>query len=63
MPAATVVLASGMSLGPLILIILDPLSATFGVTSSLLEIVLSEGRATLWRAAVVAPLYVVRDLL
>ena len=62
-PAATVVLASGMSLGPLLLIILDPIAQTSGLSGSLLEIVLSEGRATLWWAAVVAALYVVRDLL
>jgi hypothetical protein len=59
--SVSAVLASGMSLGPLLLIILDPLAELLGV--GLLKIVLEQSRATLWWAAVVASLYVVRDLL
>jgi hypothetical protein len=60
--AATVLLATGISLGPLILIIFDPFAQTIGYTPRLLTIVLDEGRATLWWAAVVATLYLVRDI-
>lgn len=56
-----VLLASGISLGPLLLILLDPL-AQFLSYGSLLAPVLAEGRATLWWAAAVATLYVLRDL-
>ena len=62
-PAASVALASGLSLGPLPLIILDPIAQAAGLSGSLLEIVLSQGRVTLRWAAVVASLYVSRDLL
>ena len=61
-PAATVIIASGMSLGPLLLIAIDPITESLGLTGSLLDVVLSEGRATLWWAAIVAALYVIRDL-
>jgi hypothetical protein len=61
-PAASVALANGLSLGPLLLIILDPIAQVTGLSGSLLEIVLSQGRVTLWWAAVVASLYVSRDL-
>jgi hypothetical protein len=61
-PDATVALASGMSLGPLLLIIFDPVTQLLGTRTRFFEIVISEGRATLWWAAVVAALYVVRDL-
>jgi hypothetical protein len=62
-PAATVILASGMSLGPLLLIALDPITESLGITGSLLDVVLNEGRATLWRASIVTALCVVRDLI
>ncbi len=58
---ATVVLASGISLGPLLLILADPFAAYPGF-GSLLKVVLAEGRATLWWAAAVAAIYVLRDL-
>jgi len=61
-PNATVALASGMSLGPLLLIIFDPVAQLFDMSESLLGIVISEGRATLWWAAVVAALYVIKGL-
>ena len=61
-PSATVILASGMSLGPLLLIAIDPITESLGLTGSLLQLVLDEGRATLWWAAIVAGLYVIRDL-
>jgi len=46
-----------MSLGPLLLIIFDPATQFLDIHKSFLEIVMSEGRATLWWAAVVAALY------
>jgi hypothetical protein len=61
--SATVLLATGISLGPLLLIILDPLGQELGYRTRLLTIVLSEGRATLWWAACVASLYLVQDIL
>jgi hypothetical protein len=60
--AATVLLATGISLGPLVLIIFDPIAQELGYGTRLLSIVLSEGRATLWWAAAVASLYLVRDI-
>ena len=59
----TDLLAAGLTLGPLLLILADPITQTFGLTGSLLELVLAEGRATLWWAAAVAVVYIVRDLL
>ncbi len=61
--SATVLLATGISLGPLLLIIFDPLGQELGFQTRLLSIVLSEGRATLWWAACVASLYLVRDII
>jgi hypothetical protein len=60
--AATVLLATGISLGPLLMIIIDPLAQAFGFQPRLLGLVLAEGRATLWWAAAVASLYLVRDI-
>jgi hypothetical protein len=60
---ATVLLATGISLSPLGLIIFDPLAQAAGFQDRLLDIVLNEGRATLWWAAAVASLYLVRDIL
>jgi hypothetical protein len=60
--AATVLLATGISLGPLLLIIADPLGQELGYNTRLLSIVLTEGRATLWWAAAVATLYLLRDI-
>jgi hypothetical protein len=61
--AATVLLATGISLGPLLLIVLDPLAQELGYSTRLLAIVLAEGRATLWWAASVASLYLIRDII
>lgn len=58
---ATALLASGISLGPLLLILVDPLAQLAGF-HGLLAAVLAEGRATLWWAAAVAALYVLREL-
>jgi hypothetical protein len=71
----TVLLAAGLSLGPLLLILLDPIVQVTGLSNgpiaeslglkgrSLLELVVGEGRTTLWWAAAVAAVYVIRDLL
>jgi hypothetical protein len=60
--AATVLLATGISLGPLLLILLDPVGQELGYETRLLGIALQEGRATLWWAAAVAILNLVRDI-
>lgn len=68
-------LAAGLSLAPLLLILVDPLVQATGLSNgpiaeslglkghSLLELVVGEGRAMLWWAAAVASVYVIRDLL
>jgi hypothetical protein len=61
--SAAVLLGTGISLGPLLLIVFDPVAQIFGYGTSLLSIVLNEGRTTLWWAAFVASLYLVRDIL
>jgi hypothetical protein len=61
MQGVTALLASGIALGPLLLILADPFVQIFGIYG-LLQAVLAEGRATLWWAAAVAMLYVLRDL-
>ena len=61
--AATILLATGILLGPLFLILLDPLGQELGYSTRLLSIVLSEGRATLWWAAAVASLYLIWDII
>jgi hypothetical protein len=55
-------LASGISLGPLFLILADPFAQLLGFRG-LLGAVLAEGRVTLWWAAAVATLHVVRDVM
>ena len=61
-PQATVLLATGISLGPLLLIVIDPLAQYLGYPNRLIALVLSEGRATLWWACSVAVLYLLRDI-
>jgi hypothetical protein len=61
--SATILLATGISLGPLLLIIFDPVGQELGYSTRLLSIVLNEGRTTLWWAACVATLYLVRDII
>jgi hypothetical protein len=60
--SATILLATGISLGPLLLIIFDPVGQELGYSTRLLSIVLAEGRATLWWSAAVASLYLIRDI-
>lgn len=68
-------LGTGLSLGPLLLILLDPAVQYFGLGSyswaaflglhsgdSLLELVIKEGRTILWWGSFVALIYVVKDL-
>src|ERR1700738_4424789 len=64
-----VLLATGVSLAPLMMILIDPLvqkvsSGIFGVSHPvhLIEIVVTEARITLWWAAAVAAAYLVKDL-
>ena len=64
-----VFLATGVSLAPLILILIDPLvqfiyAHVLGVEHSphLIEIVLTEARITLWWASFMAAAYLVKDL-
>ncbi|MCB8880954.1 hypothetical protein ACELLULO517_11975 [Acidisoma cellulosilytica] len=61
MQGVTALLASGISLGPLLLILADPFAQLLGFRG-LLEAALAQGRVTLWWAAAVATLYVVRGL-
>jgi hypothetical protein len=58
----TVLLATGISLGTLLLVLLDPLRQLAGVEGSFLAVALDEGRATLWWSAAVATIYLVKDL-
>ena len=55
-------LGTGLSLGMLLLVLLDPLRQLLGFNGSLLAIALDEGRSTLWLSAAVASIYLVRDL-
>jgi hypothetical protein len=68
-------LGTGLSLGPLLLILLDPVVQYFGLGTyswaasiglhpgdSLLELVIREGRAILWWGSGVALIYIVKDL-
>ncbi len=55
-------LATGISLGPLSMIVLDPFLQLAGSKLSLLNIVMNEGRATLWWAAAVATMHLVSEL-
>jgi hypothetical protein len=58
----TVLLGTGISLGTLLLVLIDPLRQMFGLGGSLLAVALDEGRATLWWSAAVAIIYLVKDL-
>ena len=58
---AGLLLATGISLGPLLMILLDPFMQLLGLSISLLEVVIKEGRATLWWAAV-ATIHLVKEL-
>jgi len=64
----TVFLATGVSLAPLILILVDPIvqsvSHLLGIEHPphLIEIVVTEARITLWWASGVAAAYLVKDL-
>ncbi len=55
-------LGTGISLGTLLLVLLDPFRQMAGYHTSLLQIALNEGRATLWVGAAVAVVYLVKDL-
>ena len=61
-----VLLASGLSFGALLLIIVSPfaqlISKLVHVGVNLLEVAINEGKLSLWWAAVVASLYLVRDI-
>jgi hypothetical protein len=64
-----VLLATGVSLAPLMMILVDPLvqkisSGILGVSHPvhLIGIVITEARITLWWAAAVAAAYLVKDL-
>jgi hypothetical protein len=59
---AGLLLATGISLGPLLMIVCDPFVQVFGGSLSLLNIVMQEGRATLWWASAVATIHLVREL-
>jgi hypothetical protein len=61
-----VLLATGVSLAPLLMILIDPLfqklsAHFFGHPIYLLQIVVTEARITLWWAAFVAAAYLVKD--
>lgn len=59
---AGLLLATGISLGPLLMILFDPFLQLTGSGVSLLDIVVKEGRATLWWAAAVATIHLVKEL-
>ena len=61
-PLMISLLGTGISLGPLLLIICDPFSQYFGFHVKFLEIVLNEGRATLWWASAIAAIYLIRGI-
>jgi hypothetical protein len=55
--------ATGMSLGTLGLLVAEPVAEVALGSTKLLTIVMSEGRGTLWWGALVASIYLVRDIL
>ncbi len=55
-------LGTGLSLGTMLLVLLDPFRQMAGFTTSLLAIALDEERATLWLSAAVATTFLVRGL-
>jgi hypothetical protein len=55
-------LAAGISLGTLMLVLVDPLRQVADFSRSLLAIALDQRRATLWWSAVFAVIYLVKDL-
>ncbi len=55
-------LGTGLSLGTLLMVLLDPLRQVAGFGQSLLAMALDEGRATLWWSAAIAAIYLVREL-
>ncbi len=57
-----ILLGTGLSLGTLLLVVIDPFRQLAGFTDSLLTIALDEGRATLWWSAAIAIIYLVKDL-
>jgi len=52
-------LGTGLSLGTMILVLVDPFRQMAGFATSLLAIVLDEGRSTFWLSAAVATGYLV----
>ena len=61
-PGWVELLGTGLSLGTLLLVLLDPVRQVLGFDRSLLAMALDEGRATLWWSAAVASIYLVKDL-
>jgi hypothetical protein len=66
---ARILVATGISLGPLLMILIDPfvhLAGLHGIQLlsgvHLLNIVIAEDRATLWWAALVATIYLLKEL-
>lgn len=61
-----VLLASGLSIGALLLIVVSPFSQLLlkltGIRVNLYEIAVEEGKLSLWWASVVASLYLIRDI-
>lgn len=57
-----ILLGTGLSLGTLLLVVIDPFRQLAGFTDLLLTIALDEGRATLWWSAAIAIIYLVKDL-
>ena len=60
---AALLLANGIALGPLLLIMLSPVVGYFSPNMDLLEIAMSEGKATVFWAAAYASIQLVRDIL
>ena len=57
-----VLLGTGLSLGPLLLIVADPLLQVLGLELNLVQLVVLQARAVLWWGAAVAVLYIMKDL-
>lgn len=56
-------LANGLSFGTMLLVLLSPLFQLAGVRANLLDIAVKEEKLTLWWAAAVAAINIIRTLL